>query len=79
MKKTTIVAVLAACAVVLSVAIGVLKMRESRDMWILENVEALASGEGGECTGPKVMHWLMLFCECTNDQPCSDNYNCESL
>lgn len=79
MKKTTIVAAIAACAIALSVAIYVFISRESKDRWILENVEALASGEGGECTGPKVLQWFTLFCQCTNDQPCSDEHNCESL
>lgn len=50
-----------------------------KDMSVQENVEALASGEGGDCTGPKIMIWFTVFCQCTNDVPCSDNYNCESI
>ena len=40
----------------------------------IDNVEALASGEGGtECTGPKVKG----ECQSSNEYPCSDNTGCD--
>ncbi|MBQ8529990.1 MAG: hypothetical protein IJ430_02350 [Parabacteroides sp.] len=41
----------------------------------LENIEALARGEGGgKCTGPKVLG----ACESRNTAPCSDLSGCQS-
>lgn len=79
MKKIKIFAVLTVCVIILSVTVCAFSSKHSKDLRVLENVEALASGEGGECTGPKVMHWFHIYCECTNQEPCSDNYNCKSL
>jgi hypothetical protein len=78
MKKATLFATLAACAVALIATICVLTSSKPEDMRVQENVEALASDEGGECKGPKKMIWFTIFCQCTNDEPCSDNYNCNS-
>lgn len=79
MKKATLFATLATCAIALSATFCVLTSFNPKDMSVQENVEALASGEGGDCTGPKKMIWFTVFCQCTNDVPCSDNYNCESI
>ena len=50
---------------------------------VLTNVEALAISEGGDCGcyGPKVMHSAydygpFVWCECTNDKCCMDDYGC---
>lgn len=80
MKNSKLVAVIAASVAALSLAVGINVSVKSRDMSIRENIEALASGEGGYCTGPKENRWIFWnVCACENDNDCSDNYNCQTI
>ena len=43
----------------------------------LANIEALARTDVGSCTGPKIESSQgSLYCQCTNSNPCADNYGC---
>lgn len=79
MKKTKLMAVIAAGICAISLAVGIVVSNKTVDSVIRENAEVLANGEGGRCTGPKKNHVIFwIVCECTNDEPCSDNHNCQS-
>jgi len=79
MKKTKLVAAIAASVAALSLAVGINVLDKSQEMFIRENAEALSAGEGGWCTGPKENRWVFWnVCACENENECSDNYNCQS-